>query len=433
MEGKSKFSSFYMPMAILASLYAVMGLLSWVNAMLIPYFKTACELTHTQAYFVTLAFYIAYFAISAPASKLLDRVGYKRGIAIGLWAMSAGALVFVPAACAREYYIFLAGLFTIGTGLAVLQTAANPYVTNIGPIETATRRISIMGLGNKAAGIIAPLLFAVAILKPEDKRLFEALDSASLVGAAREAALDELIGRVVVPYSALAAFLFLFGCLVMLSKLPELNLKGGAQDSGEDRSSPFAYPYLVFGVLAIFFHVASQIVAIDTVINYAKTMGIDMNSAKIFPMATLGFTFAGYVAGIILIPRVASQKTMLQICVVLGALLSCCVMLFTFDVELFGLKTNASIWFICLLGLPNSLIFAGIWPLAIRGLGKWTNRGSSLMVMALCGNAVMPLVYGIIADKTDPHFAYIVLLPCFAYLIFFAFRGYKIEKWKGAK
>ena len=432
MENKKSNSQFYTAMIILASLFGIMGLLSWVNAMLIPYFKLACELTHTQSYFVTLAFYFAYFFISFPASLMLDKIGYKKGIAVGLCSMSLGALTFVPAALLCEYYLFLAGLFIIGTGLAVLQTAANPYVTNIGPIDTATRRISIMGLANKAMGIIAPLLFAVIILKPEDKELFAQLNANAIVGAERTQVLSELILRVIPPYTALAGFLFVFTIVVLYSKLPELNLKSENGDKAEleGRSSPFAYPYLVLGAFAIFFHVASQIVAIDTVINYAGTMGIDMNDAKIFPMITLGCTFIGYIAGIIVIPRFATQKTMLQLCVSLGMILSCCVLLFTFDTSFLKAGTNASIWFICLLGFPNSLIYAGIWPLAIRGLGKWTNRGSSLMVMALCGNALMPLLYGIIADKSDPHTAYIVLIPCFAYLIFYAFFGYKIEHWK---
>lgn len=427
----SKTRQFYMPMAILAALFGIIGMLSWVNAMLIPYFKTACELSHTQSYFVALAFYIAYLVMSTPASKLIDKVGYKRGIVCGLFLVSAGTLAFVPAAWSREYAAFLCGLFTIGTGLAILQTAINPYVTNLGPIETATKRISVMGLANKTTGILAPLVFAAVILKSSDSVLFEELKNNALSGAAKTEALNELIGRVVKPYAALSLFLFLFGVLVYFSGLPELKIKKNENSEcrDSDRSSPFAYPYLIFGAIAIFFHVASQIIAIDTIISYAHTMGFDINSAKIFPSITLTCTLLGYIMGIILIPRFTSQKTMLQICVVLGLLLSCCVMGFDFDVSLFGMKTKASIWFLCLLGFPNALIYAGIWPLAIRGLGKWTNRGASFMVMALCGNAVMPVLYGMLADKTNPHFAYILLIPCFAYLIFFAFKGYKIEKW----
>ncbi len=423
--------TFYIPMAILAALFGIIGLLSWMNAMLIPYFKVACELNHTQSYFVALAFYIAYLVMSVPASKLLDFVGYKKGIVFGLWFMSIGALIFIPAAYTRQYWIFLSGLFTIGTGLAILQTAVNPYVTIIGPIDSASRRISVMGLCNKTAGILAPLIFAAVILKSSDTELFAQLNKNLLYGEDKIVALNELIQRVIAPYASLSVALFLFGTFVGFSPLPEIKNESSQSDSnsGENKRSIFSYPYLILGALAIFFHVASQIIAVDTIISYANTMGFDLNSAKIFPSITLTCTLLGYIMGIILIPKFFSQKTMFQFCVVLGMIISICVVCFTFEIQALGKATNASIWFLCLLGFPNALIYAGIWPLAIRDLGEHTNRGSSLLVMALCGNAIMPVIYGLIADKTSLHFGYIVLIPCFLYLIFYAFYGYKIERW----
>lgn len=209
-------------MAILATLFGIIGLISWMNSMLIPYFKVACELNHTQSYFVALAFYIAYLVMSAPASKLLDKVGYKKGIVCGLWFMALGTLIFVPAAYMRQYWVFLGGLFTIGTGLAVLQTAINPYVTIIGPIDSATRRISIMGLCNKTAGILAPLIFAAAILKSSDTELFAALNANLLCLSEKTEALNELISRVVEPYTVLSVSLFAFGLAIWVSPLPEL-------------------------------------------------------------------------------------------------------------------------------------------------------------------------------------------------------------------
>ena len=151
---------FYISMGILAVMYFVIGLVSWVNAILIPYFKIALELTHFQSYFVTFAFYIAYFVMAVPSGLLLNRTGYKKGIMYGFLFLSLGALIFIPAALMRQYAVFLVGLYCLGTGLAILQTAANPYVTIVGPIDSAAQRMSVMGIFNKSAGIIAPLLFA---------------------------------------------------------------------------------------------------------------------------------------------------------------------------------------------------------------------------------------------------------------------------------
>ena len=369
--------------------------------------------------------------MAIPASWLLNRYGFKKGMMIGLWCMSLGTLFFVPAALTRTYGIFLIGLFAIGTGLSILQTAANPYVTVIGPIDSAAKRISIMGLCNKFAGIISPLIFAAVILKSTDSELFAQLNNGVLIGVAREAALDELIRRVIFPYTVLSLFLFLFGILIKKSSLPEIEpeKQNNSETSAKSRSSVLQYPYLVLGVLAIFFHVGSQVIAIDTIIGYAQFMGMDLIEAKAFPSYTMTCTLIGYFIGVLLIPRVLSQRTALQICTVLGMLFSLCVLLLDFNVDILGHQSNVSIWFLCLMGLPNALIYAGIWPLAIHGLGKFTNLGSSMMVMALCGNAFLPMIYGYFADQLGARMAYWILIPCFLYLIFFSFKGYKIEKW----
>ena len=428
---QKQFKTPIVPLLIIGSLFFIFGFVSWVNAILIPYFKIACELSHIQAYLVTLSFYIAYLVMAIPASWLLNRYGFKKGMMIGLWCMSLGTLFFVPAALTRTYGIFLIGLFAIGTGLSILQTAANPYVTVIGPIDSAAKRISIMGLCNKFAGIISPLIFAAVILKSTDSELFAQLNNGVLIGVAREAALDELIRRVIFPYTVLSLFLFLFGILIKKSSLPEIEpeKQNNSETSAKSRSSVLQYPYLVLGVLAIFFHVGSQVIAIDTIIGYAQFMGMDLIEAKAFPSYTMTCTLIGYFIGVLLIPRVLSQRTALQICTVLGMLFSLCVLLLDFNADILGHQSNVSIWFLCLMGLPNALIYAGIWPLAIHGLGKFTNLGSSMMVMALCGNAFLPMIYGYFADQLGARMAYWILIPCFLYLIFFSFKGYKIEKW----
>lgn len=420
-------------MVILAFMFFIFGFVSWVNSILIPYFRISCELTHFESYFVTFAFYIAYFIMAIPSSMLLKKVGFKTGIMVGFIIMAIGMYVFVPAAMVREFGLFLTGLFLIGTGLAILQTAANPYVTIIGPIESAARRISVVGICNKVAGIISPLVFAAVILNPGDSEMFKLIESGTLDEISKNLILDDLIRRVIVPYAILGTALLLFGIFIKFSSLPEIDTEeSNAEsegDSSENRKSVFSYPYLVLGALAIFFHVGSQVVAIDTVINYAGSMGVDMLEAKVFPSYTLACTMIGYIIGIFLIPKVISQRTALVICSTMGLVLSLLSVLVDVPVVFFGHHINLSLLFLCALGFPNALIYASIWPLSIHNLGKFTKIGSSLLIMGLCGNAIMPQIYGFIAQRTSFRGGYWVLIPCFLYLIFFALKGYKINYW----
>jgi FHS family L-fucose permease-like MFS transporter len=417
------------------AMFFIFGFVSWVNAILIPYFRISCELTHFESYFVAFAFYIAYFVMAIPSGVLLKKVGFKRGIMYGFMLTALGAFLFVPAALARQFEIFLAGLFSIGTGLAILQTAANPYVTIIGPIDSAAKRISIMGICNKFAGIVSPLIFAALILNVTDKELFATIESGTLDIVTKNAMLDELIQRVIVPYAVLGVILLLTGIGIRYSILPEINTdeENSTEDTGSHhhtRKSIFDFPYLILGAVAIFLHVGTQVIAIDTIINYANSMGMDLLEAKTFPSYTLACTMIGYLLGILLIPKYVSQKNALIGCTIIGLLLSFGVVFADFEVTLFGHHANASIFFLNALGFPNALIYAGIWPLSIHGLGKFTKTGSSLLIMGLCGNAILPLIYGHLADMYSLRFGYWVLIPCFLYLVFFAVKGHKIDSWK---
>lgn len=435
MPNSCKQKQYFISLTILAGMFFIFGFVSWVNSILIPYFRIACELTHFESYFVAFAFYIAYFVMAIPSGILLKKVGFKRGIMYGFMLTALGAFLFVPAALVRQFEIFLIGLFSIGTGLAILQTAANPYVTIIGPIESAARRISIMGICNKFAGIISPLIFAALILKADDSELFSLIESGTLDAITKSAMLNELIQRVIVPYAILGGLLVLAGIGIRYSILPEINTdEQNATDEKENghnsKKSIFDFPYLILGALAIFFHVGTQVIAIDTIINYANSMGIDLLEAKVFPSYTLACTMIGYVLGILIIPKYASQTKALIICTILGLLLSFGVVFADFNVTLFGHQANISIFLLCALGFPNALIYAGIWPLSIHGLGKFTKTGSSLLIMGLCGNAILPLIYGYFAEVYDLRIGYWILIPCYLYLIFFATKGHKINSWK---
>lgn len=417
--------------AIVALMFFIFGFVSWINAILIPYFKIGCELTNFQAYLVTFAFYISYFIISVPASFLLQKVGFKKGIMYGFWIMSIGAFIFIPAAYSRTYSVFLMGLFTLGAGLAILQTAANPYITILGPKERAAQRISIMGICNKAAGILAPLIFAAVVLRATDSDLFKNL--ANMNEVEKAIALDELVQRVIKPYLVVGIILFLIGLGIRFSPLPEIDTDSDSQETSENKESKtsiFQFPHLILGAAAIFMHVGTQVIAIDTIIGYAGSMDIQLLEAKVFPSYTLAATICGYVLGIILMPKIISQVNALRFCTVLGLVFTLLVIYAKGEVHFMGLKADISIWFLVLLGLANSLVWAGIWPLALDGLGKFTKLGASILIMMLCGNAIMPLIYGYFADVYDVRLAYWILVPCYIYLVFYAVKGHQIRSWK---
>lgn len=415
---------------IIGLLFFIFGFVSWVNAILIPYFKIACELTNFKSYLVTFAFYISYFVMSVPSSYLLKAVGFKKGMMFGFWVMAIGAFIFVPAALVRTYEIFLVGLFTLGTGLAILQTAANPYITVLGPKERAAQRISIMGICNKGAGILAPLIFAAVVLRVTDSELFSQLPTMGEIE--KNAALDELIRRVIVPYSIVGTVLVGLGLMVRFSPLPEIDTEHESADvavANSGKTSIFQFPHLILGAIAIFIHVGTQVIAIDTIIGYANYMNIDLMEAKVFPSYTLAATICGYIAGILLIPKFISQVNMLRLCTLLGTLFTLLIIYTEGTVTFLGHTADISIWFVVLLGLANSLVWAGIWPLALDGLGRFTKLGASIMIMGLCGNAILPLFYGYFADLYNVHLAYWVLFPCYLYLVFYAVYGHQIRTW----
>lgn len=415
---------------IIGVLFFIFGFVSWVNSILIPYFKIACELSNFRSYLVTFAFYISYFVMSVPSSYLLKSVGFKKGMMIGFWVMAVGAFIFVPAALSRTYEIFLFGLFTLGTGLAILQTAANPYITVLGPKERAAQRISIMGICNKGAGILAPLIFAAVVLRVGDTELFNQLST--MGEAEKNAALDELIRRVIIPYSIVGVVLFGLGLMVRFSPLPEIDTEHESSDvaiANSGKTSIFQFPHLILGAFAIFVHVGTQVIAIDTIIGYANYMHIDLMEAKVFPSYTLFVTICGYIIGILLIPKFISQVNMFRICTLLGVIFTLLIIFTNGSVNFLGHTTDISIWFVVLLGLANSLVWAGIWPLALDGLGRFTKLGASIMIMGLCGNAIMPLFYGYFADLYDVRIAYWVLFPCYLYLVFYSVYGHRIRRW----
>lgn len=416
----SKGSGYIVSISIIGALFFIFGFVTWLNGILIPYLKIACELTNFQALFVAFAFYISYTVMALPSSWVLKKTGFKNGMMVGLLVIALGTLIFVPAAKTRIYELFLFGLFVMGTGLAILQTASNPYITIVGPRETAARRISIMGICNKVAGTLAPLILAYFILNDGD--VFVA-NLAKLDGVARVDALDELASRVIAPYLVMTGVLVLLAFMVRYSPLPEVESEPESEQDKAvaTKTNIFQFPHLILGAIALFFYVGAEVIAGDTIIRYGIAQGFPIDSAKVFTSLTLVAMIIGYVLGIVLIPRVVSQRRALEISAILGILFSL--------VAIFSTPA-VSVTAIALLGLANALVWPAIWPLAIHDLGRFIKTGSALLIMAIAGGAILPLVWGYLADIIGSQNAYWILIPCYAIILLFANRWYKLRSWK---
>lgn len=413
------------PIIIIGILFFVFGFVTWLSAVLVPYLKIACQLNNLESYLVAFSFYIAYFFFSVPSGWLLKYTGYKKGIVTGLLVMASGSLMFVPAALTRTYGLFLAGLFVQGAGMALLQTAANPYVTIIGPIESAARRISIMGICNGIAGVLAPAILGFIVLEGADDIVKNLGTMSPNVGTDNYLSLqylsllNSMAGRVILPYLLIMVSLILLAVFIRFARLPEVEHDGEENiDEGVtvQKTNIFQFPHLLLGVLAIFLYTGVEVIAGNTIINYGVFLGVSISTAKFFSSFTLAGMLIGYLIGIALIPRYLSQKNALAICAVWGVIFAL-VALFTHGFT--------SILFIALLGLANSLMWPSIWPLAINNLGRFTKTGSSMLVMAIAGAAVLPLLYGWLADHFTPKSAYLVVIPVYLYILFYAVIGHR--------
>jgi len=408
---------------IIGILFFVFGFVTWLNGTLIPFLKLACQLENDiQAFFVTSAFYMAYFFLALPSSMIISKTGYKNGMAWGLLIMALGSLIFIPAANSRNFGLFLTGLFVQGTGLALLQTASNPYISIIGPIESAAKRISIMGICNKVAGMLSPLILGALVLKNAGKieeEIVKATDP-----AIKEKLLNELASRVITPYIIIAIALVLLAIMIKRSSLPEID--PNAEDSSDKtqvaKTSVFQFPHLVLGVICLFLYVGVEVMAGDAIGVYGRQLGIPLDETKYFTTFTLLSMLVGYVIGIFTIPKYLSQQNALAISAILGIV---------FSIGVFVTQGYVAISFIALLGLANALMWPALFPLAISGLGRFTKTGAALLIMGIAGGAVVPLLYTTLKDKgiTTNEVAFLIcMLPAYVYILFYAVKGYAIGK-----
>lgn len=410
-------NSYGFALFLIGCLFFVFGFITWSNSQLIPYLKIACQLTDTQSYLVATAFFAAYFFMSIPSSIVLRKTGFKKGMSLGLFIMAIGAILFIPAAQTRNYPLFLTGLFIIGSGLALLQTASNPYVTVLGPIESAAQRISIMGICNKVAGILAVLILGSITLKNVDE-LKERMLTLNPAEKAQE--LDALASRVINPYIIIALSLSMLAIALLFVKLPEIKEEEENTDTQYSlgKTSAFQFPHLILGAFAIFFYVGVEVISYDTFTGLGEALGFKLALAKTFASYTGYGLLIGYVFSIVAIPRFISQRVALIVAVLLSMVLVIGTM---------TLSGYAAVVCFALLGFSNSVMWPAIWPLSLNNLGRFTKTGGALLVMGIVGGAVLPPLYGKMTEWLGHRqLAYVLMIPCYLYILYFAVKGYAV-------
>lgn len=402
------------PLFIIGVLFFIFGFITWLNSALVPFLKIACELNNFESYFVTFVFYIAYFVFAIPSAKVIDRVGYRKSITFGLSVMAIGAVFFIPAALTRQYYFFLGGLFLMGAGLALLQTAANPYAAVLGPAESAARRISIMGVCNKFAGVLAPLIFGSVVLR-DVQRISDIIGKGGMDSMQHSMMLDDLASKCLLPYVFIVIFLALLAFLVQYSHLPEIEMEEACREPEGKKGDGFhlgKYPRLYLGALALFFYVGAEVISVDSLISYASDLGMNALDAKIFPAFSMITFILGYLLGIVGIPRIFSQRAAL-----IGSSLACMVVLIA-SILTPGI---ASVYVLVWLGFTHAMIWPAVWALAIDGLGRHTSMGSSFLIMAIVGGALIPLLFGRLVDMIGFRDSYWIMMVSYLYILVYGF------------
>ncbi len=411
-------------MITIGGLFFIFGFITWLNGILIPFLQAACELTDFAAYLVTSAFFFAYFLMAIPSSFILKTLGTKKGMVVGLIIMALGCVLFIPAAQSRSYEMFLGGLFILATGLTLLQTAANPYVSVIGAPEAAATRISIMGICNKFAGIIGNLLIGGILLKGVDG-INKQIKDTTVDAVTKNALLDGLVQRVIMPYSIFAIILILIAVIIYFSSLKDINEQTSADASGETeitkgKISIFQFSHVMFGGLAIFAYVAVEVMAGDLIGNYGKNLGFSTEDSKYFTTFGLIGLLLGYVTSIFLIPRFVKQEIWLIVSAVLGISLSIVATYASPNIAVFSLAS---------LGFANAVMWPAIFPLGIKNLGRFTNIGSAILIMGIIGGAIVPPLYAKLYEAKiglDFRTAFLLLMTiCYAYIIWFGSFGHK--------
>jgi len=407
-----------LPMIIIGVLFFIFGFVTWLNGPLITFVKLAFQVDDFYAFLVPSAFYLSYFFLAIPASIVLKRTGMKKGMALGLFVMAIGAVTFGEFVSMRSFGGALTGLFVIGAGLSLLQTASNPYISILGPIESAAQRIAFMGICNKVAGALAPFVFGALVLS--NIADFGSQVTAAPDAASREALLNAFAAKVHMPYMVMAGLLVLLAIWVVRSPLPEIKPSGANTERtiGHQHGGIFSFPHLWLGVLCLFLYVGVEVMAGDAIGTYGQGLGLPLEATRHFTSFTLFAMLAGYLAGLVLIPRVITQHAYLALSAVLGVVFVLCASLTTGYV---------SVGFVAALGFANAMMWPAIFPLAIRGLGGLTERGSALLIMGIAGGGIIPPLFGYLKQHHDFQMVFAALMvPCYLYILYFGLAGHKV-------
>ncbi|MBB3226722.1 glucose/galactose transporter [Luteibacter sp. Sphag1AF] len=407
-----------LPMIIIGVLFFIFGFVTWLNGPLITFVKLAFDLNDVNAFLVPMAFYLSYFFLAIPASWVLKRTGMKKGMGLGLFVMAIGAAMFGQFITMRIYPGGLIGLFVIGAGLSLLQTASNPYISILGPIDSAAQRIAFMGICNKVAGALAPFVFGALVMSnigTFDKQIADAASPTE-----RDALLNAFAAKVHMPYLVMAALLVLLAVWVVRSSLPEIRPSGAnsEREIGHTKGGILSFPHLWLGVLCLFLYVGVEVMAGDAIGTYGQGFGMTPEDTKHFTSYTLFAMLIGYIAGLLLIPRFVSQQRYLAISAVLGVV---------FSVGSYFTTGYASVGFVAALGFANAMMWPAIFPLAIKGLGTLTERGSALLVMGIAGGAIVPQIFAHLKQHFDFQAVFLcVMVPCYLYILYYGWAGHEV-------
>jgi FHS family L-fucose permease-like MFS transporter len=401
--GNAPGESYVLPMVLMVSLYFSIGFITALNDVLVPHFKDLFHLTNFLALLVQFCFFGAYFVMSLPSGRIVGRIGYKAGIIVALLTMTAGLLVFIPASMAISYPIFLFALFVVGSGLALLQVAINPYVGALGKPETASSRLNICGFFNSLATTLAPRFGAAVIF------------------IAAGATTAQLAHSVRTPYLGLAAFAFLLALVTAAVKLPKLLETSTAAGAAQVQGSAWHFRHLRLAAAAIFTYVGAEVAIGSIMIAFlgTRSMGaLSHQQAAWFVSAYWFCAMAGRFIGSFALVVIPAEKGLAAVSILGVALVA---------ITIFG-HGPLAIWAIVLCGVCNSIMWPCIFPLGLKGLGPLTSQGSGILVMMVVGGAIVPVTQGFLADKFGYQPSFIAVLLCYAYLIYFGVSGYKVRQ-----
>jgi glucose/galactose transporter len=399
--------------AIIGILFFVLGFAIGINTYLIPFLRVVFNLSTAASYLVMAATFSAFVVFGLPSGFIIQKVGYKGGIVLSFVIMALGMVLFVPSAKNTNFPLFLLALFIGGMGQTLLQTSINPYITILGPEDSAARRICMMGISNKVAYAIGPIILSV----------FMSLQ-------------DINVNDVIEPFYIISAIFLAGAAISFFAPLPEIQAnptnttdKGEVGEEKTSEKSIFQFPHLFLGAGAIFLYIGAETLSLGTVLDYAtrinlsplEAFGINMMAPELFVSYATFSMIVGYLGGIILIPKYITQQDALKVSSILGLTITGLVVV---------LPANWSVVFVAVLGLANAVMWPAIWPLALGGLGKFTKKGSSILVLGIVGGAIIPLIFGWMVDVFSYQQAYLICVPCYLYILFFAVRGYKTPRIK---